>query len=81
MVTLPATIDVEVWEEDGTWSAHSPVLGVTAMANSEGELYADFPEQVSEFWDILNERYGTLSDELRHLLDLRGQISLSFVKR
>jgi hypothetical protein len=81
MVMLPAAIDVEVWEEDGTWSAHSPVLGVTAMADSEAALYGEFAEQVSEFWDILNERYETLSDELRRLLDLRGQTSLRFVKR
>jgi hypothetical protein len=81
MVMLPAAIDVDVWQEDGTWTAHSAVLGVTAMADSEVALYGDFAEQVSEFWDILNERYETLGNELRQLLDLRGQTSLRFVKR
>lgn len=81
MVMLPGSLDVEVWEEDGSWSAHSPVLGVTAMADSETALYGEFAEQVSEFWDILNERYETLGDELQRLLDMRGQTSLRFVKR
>src|SRR5690349_18436128 len=78
---VPAAIDVDVWQEDGTWSAHAPVLGVTAIADSEAELYGEFVEQVDEFWAILNERYATLSDELRQLLDMRGQTSYSFLKR
>jgi hypothetical protein len=78
---LPASTDVDVWEEGGTWSAYSRVLGVTAIADSEAEVYGDFAEQVSEFWDILNERYDTLSEELRQLLDLRGQASFRFIKR
>ena len=79
--TLPAAIEVEYWrEDDGTWAAHSPVLGVTAVAESEVELFAEAAEVVEEFWDILNERYATLSDDLRSLLDLRYQ-SLRFRPR
>lgn len=81
MAMVPAAIDVDVWVEDGTWSAHSPVLGVLAVADSEREIYGEFAEQVNEFWDILNERYATLGPELRRLLDMRSQTSLNFVKR
>lgn len=79
--TLPAAIEVEYWQEDdGTWTAHSPVLGVTAVADSEGELFAEAAEAIDEFWDLLNERYATLSEDLRELLDLRYQ-SLRFERR
>jgi hypothetical protein len=79
--TLPAAIDVEYWEEeDGTWTAHSPLLGVTAVADSEPEVFAELADVVEELWDILNERYATLSEDLRSLLDLRFQ-SLRFERR
>jgi hypothetical protein len=81
MATVPASIEVDIWEEDGTWTAHSTVLGVTAVADSEVDLYGEFAEQVSDFWDILNERYATLGPDLRRVLDLRSQASFRFVKR
>jgi hypothetical protein len=67
-------LDVRIWtEEDGSWGAHSDLLGVSAIADTEVELYAEFAEQLDEFWAILNERFETLSEDLKRLLDLRGQ--------
>lgn len=81
IVMLPAAIEVDIWQEDdGSWGAHSPLLGITAIADTEPELIGEFAEQLSEFWDILNEKYETLDSDLQHLLDLRGQ-SFRFVKR
>jgi predicted RNase H-like HicB family nuclease len=78
---VPTAIPVEYWpEDDGSWSAFSPLLGVSAAADTAAELVAEMSEAVGEFWEILNENYATLSDELRGLLDLRHQ-ALSFTLR
>jgi hypothetical protein len=78
---LPAELVVEYWkEEDGSWAAHSAVLGVSAVADSEVDLIGEMADQVEEFWSILNERYETLDDSLKALLDLRGT-ALKFVRK
>jgi hypothetical protein len=79
---VPSDIDVEYWqeEEDGSWIAHAPLLGVTAVADTEARVFVEAAEQVAEFWEILNERYETLSENLKELLSLRFQ-NLRFVPR
>ena len=78
---VPAVIQVECWQEtDGSWAAHVPVLGVTAVADTEADLFAETYDAVDQFWALLNERYSTLSPELRALLELRQQ-PLSFRPR
>lgn len=75
---VPEAIPVECWREsDGSWAAHVPLLGVTAIADSEADLLAETMEVVADFWERLVERYATLSPELRELLLLRQQ-PLSF---
>lgn len=80
VATHPAALAVEYWEEDGVWSAFCPALGLSAVADSDAEVFAEMGEAVEEYWDILNERYSTLSEELRERLDLR-YLGLSFTKR
>jgi hypothetical protein len=71
---VPSAIEVEYWrEDDGTWAAHSALLGVSATANSEPEIFGAMADAIDEFWDILNQRYASLSDELRNLLAVRYQ--------
>jgi hypothetical protein len=78
---VPATIDVEFWrEDDGSWAAHVPMLGVTAIADTQAELYAETADVVSEFWDILNAKFDTLAPHLRELLELR-ELPLAFTPR
>lgn len=78
---VPAAIDVEWWQEDdGSWAAHVPLLGVTAVADNQADLFAETAEVVDDFWARLNERYETLSPDLKRLLDLREQ-PLSFQTR
>jgi hypothetical protein len=81
VATHPSALDVEYWQEDAnTWSAFSPDLGLSATAGTPAELFAQMGEAVEEYWDILNERYNTLSDELRARLDLR-YLALNFKHR
>ena len=71
---VPSSIEVEFWQEDdGSWASHSPLLGVYAVADSQAELFGSTVEAIDEFWDILNQRYASLSDELRKLLAVRYQ--------
>lgn len=79
--TIPSYIEVRYWpEDDGSWGGHSPLLGVSATADSQPELFGEMVEQVEEFWQILNDKYPTLSDELQLLLKLRG-LGLRFEKQ
>lgn len=80
VVTHPAALEAEYWYEGGAWAGHVSALGVSAVGDSEPELFAALGEAVEEYWDILNEKYATLSDELRAQLDLR-YLGLTFVKR
>lgn len=69
---LPATIDVEFWEEpDRSWSAHSEMLRVSVSADSEPEVIARAAGAIDEFWQVLNSRYTTLDVDLRDLLGMR----------
>lgn len=77
---VPTDIVFSYWqEEDGSWSGYSELLGVTAVAKTEAELFVEASHEVSEFWDILNKDYETLSDNLRALLCLRFQ-NLKFTR-
>ncbi|HEX2682188.1 MAG TPA: hypothetical protein VHM88_11595 [Candidatus Acidoferrales bacterium] len=79
--TIPLYIDVEYWtEDDGSWGAHAPLLGVSATADSEAQLFAEMVGQVDEFWQVLNGRYETLSQELKRILELRG-LGLRFINK
>ncbi|MBJ7603285.1 MAG: hypothetical protein JF888_08880 [Candidatus Dormibacteraeota bacterium] len=81
MTLVPQAIPIEYWqEEDGSWAAHSPILGVTAAGDTDAELFAEMAEQVDDFWQVLNERYLTLGDELRNLLQLR-HLGLKFDRK
>jgi predicted RNase H-like HicB family nuclease len=71
---VPSAIEVEYWQEDdGTWAALSPLLGVSALADTQAELFGATVEAIDEFWEILNQRYASLSDDLRKLLAVRYQ--------
>lgn len=79
--THPASLDVEYWKEsDGTWGAHCSALGITVVADTETGIFPAMFEAIEEYWDILNERYETLSDDLRAQLGMR-HLSLGFSKR
>ena len=79
--THPASIQVEFWEEVGhTWGAHCAALGVTVIADSETQIIPAAFEAIEEYWDILNEKYDTLSDDLRAQLGMR-HLGLEFTKR
>ncbi|SRR5260370_40284187 len=79
--TVPSYIVVGYWPDDeGGWSGHSQLLGVSATADSEADLFAEMVDQVEEFWQILNERFPTLSEDLKNLLKLRG-LPLRFEKQ
>jgi hypothetical protein len=79
--TIPSYIEVKYWsEDDHSLGGHAPLLGVSATADTETELFAEMVDQVEEFWRILNERYSTLSPELQQLLKLRG-LGLRFEKQ
>src|SRR5260370_21316310 len=70
--TVPSYIVVGYWPDDeGGWSGHSQLLGVSATAESEADLFAEIVDQVEEFWQILNERFPTLSVDLKNLRTLR----------
>lgn len=78
--TIPAYLEVRYWQEDdGSWSASLQDLRVTAVADSEPELFAETAEAVDHLWEILNERYATLSEDMRRVLELRG-LELKFVR-
>lgn len=80
LVFTPTSIAFDYWQEsDGSWAAHSDLLGVNAVADSEATLFVEVAEQVEEFWSILNERFTTLSPDLQSLLQLR-HLGLSFNK-
>ena len=81
--TVPSYIEVGYWPDgdaDGGWSAYAQLLGVSATADTEADLFADMVDQVEEFWQILNGRFPTLSDDLKQLLRLRG-LPLRFKKQ
>jgi hypothetical protein len=46
---------------------------VSAIADSEEQIFGATADAVEEFWDILNNRYASLSDDLRALLAARYQ--------
>jgi hypothetical protein len=79
--TVPSYIEVGYWrDEEGGWSGHAQLLGVSATADSEGDLFSEMVDQVEEFWQILNDRFPTLSEELKYVLKLRG-LPLRFEKQ
>jgi hypothetical protein len=68
----PAVVPVDYWQEaDGSWAAHSPLLGVNAVGDSIPDLFVEMANQVDEYWAILNERYASLSEDAKALLQLR----------
>jgi hypothetical protein len=70
---VPAAITVEIWQEDedGSWAAAIPILGLTAIADTQADLYAEAADVVEEFWARLNGSFATLSPHLREVLELR----------
>jgi len=78
--THPGVLVAEYWQEEGAWSAYVEKLGVSAVGDTQAEVFAALAEAVDEYWSILNERYETLSDDLRGLLDLRYS-DLTFIQR
>ena len=80
VATHPAALIAEYWAEGDGFAAYIPVLGVSAVGTSEADVFAALGEAVEEYWDILNEEYATLSDDLRAQLDLR-YLGLTFIQR
>jgi hypothetical protein len=79
--TTPDSVRIDYWqEEDGSWAAFSDALQVTAVADTETDIIPAMFEVLEDYWDILNERYDTLSDALRGQLALR-YLGLEFAKR
>ena len=76
----PSSIPVEYWQEaDGTWAAHSELLAVSAVADSEIEVFVEMAEQVEEYWTILSERSNALAPAMEAQLELR-YLGLRFEK-
>jgi hypothetical protein len=69
---IPQAIQVDYWEEpDGTWTALSPALGVSASAATMERIFPALAASVEKLWGALNRKFDVLPDNQRRLLNHR----------